>query len=314
MSAPGTPPDTEVAVLDASGTVVSVNDAWERFARENGGDPSLTGVGTSFLAVCDAAGDDPVAVLAASAVRAALAGKLPASLSMVIPCHTPDDQRWFDMLVAPRLDEERRPVGATLELTHRSAPVDVPHDVTAPVTGDDILVREHLRISAELHARIVGRLFGLAMDVHALAAQVGDERTRWRLMSVVEGVDDVIVALRRTVFDLTQAPVPDLTVRNRLSQALDQAAADSGLETTLQVRGTSRRLSDRHVVDVVSVVLDGVTRALQGAATAVTVRVSVEEDEIVVEVTHEAPGEREGGADRTSRVVRVAAPRPHVRP
>ena len=101
--------DAEVALLDLSGTVVAVNEAWERFARENGGDPDRTGVGTSYLAVCESAGDDPVAALAAAAVRAALAGELPAPLSVVIPCHGPDGQRWFDMLVSPRLRRGERP-------------------------------------------------------------------------------------------------------------------------------------------------------------------------------------------------------------
>ncbi len=288
-SGPGARPDVEVAALDLSGTVVSVNEAWERFALENGGDPSRTGIGTSFLGVCDAAGDDPVAVLAASAVRAALAGQLPAPLSMVIPCHAPHDRRWFDMLVTPRLSKDRRPEGATLELWCRGPVGDDPGS-TAVLGQADLagVVQDHLSISVELHARVVGRLFALAMDVHALATQVGDELTRCRLMEVVEGVDDAIVALRRTVFDLTEAPVADLALRGCLSQALDLAAAGSDLETTLAVPGgIDLSLSDRDVVDVVSVVREGVDRAQRAAAGTVAVRVGVDRSAIVVEVSHD---------------------------
>jgi hypothetical protein len=280
-------------VLDRAGILVSVNEAWERFARENGGDPSRTGVGASFLAVCDAARDDPVAQVAASAVRAALAGELPAPLSMVIPCHSPDDERWFDLLVTPCFDEERGPDGATLELSQRGSPDGGPPDGAAGgETSSEVVVREHLRISGELHISVVDRLFTLAMDVYGLAAAVQDERTRGRLLTVVESIDDVIVALRRSVFDVTQAALPEMALRGRLSQALDHAAAGTDLETTLEVPGDAgRRLSDRQAVEVVAVAREGLAHAVRGVATAVTLRVDLRADEIVVEVSHDGSDE-----------------------
>jgi hypothetical protein len=297
-SKPG--PEVERAVLDRSGTLVSVNEAWERFARENGGDPSRTGVGVSFLAVCDAATDDPVARVAASAVRAALTGDLPAPLSMVIPCHAPDDERWFDLLVTPCFDEDRGPDGATLELSQRGAPAGGPPDgAAAGKTSSEVVVREHLRISGELHTSVVDRLFSLAMDVYGLAAAVEDGRTRGRLLTVVESIDDVIVALRRSVFDVTQAALPEMALRSRLSQALDHAAAGTDLETTLTVHGgAGRGLSDRQAVDVVAVVREGLAQAVRRAATAVAVRVDLRADDLLVEVSHDGSEQAAARAGR----------------
>src|SRR5262249_44270214 len=47
-----------IAVLDESGTIIAVNQAWECFARENG-DPDLayTGVSTNYLEICRSAAD-----------------------------------------------------------------------------------------------------------------------------------------------------------------------------------------------------------------------------------------------------------------
>ncbi len=108
---------TEVALLDRDGVIVSVNRAWRAFAAANGGDPARTGPGVSFLDVCAAAAGDPVADQVASAIRDALAGELPGSLTVEVPCHHPGTERWFDMLISGRRDDRGRIVGATVTLS-----------------------------------------------------------------------------------------------------------------------------------------------------------------------------------------------------
>jgi anti-anti-sigma factor len=107
----------EVALLDRDGTISWVNQAWQAFAAANGGDPARTGPGVSYLKVCAAAGDDPVAAEVAAAIRAALAGDLPGPLTVEVPCHRPAAERWFDVLVSSRLDDHGRCVGATVTLS-----------------------------------------------------------------------------------------------------------------------------------------------------------------------------------------------------
>lgn len=106
----------EVAVLDRDGTVTSVNDAWREFCVTNGGDPSHTGVGTSYLDVCDEADGDPWADLVGSAVRLAVASELPAPARFTVPCHSPDTSRWFEMSVSSRYDDLGQCCGATVTL------------------------------------------------------------------------------------------------------------------------------------------------------------------------------------------------------
>lgn len=106
----------EVAILDFSGEIVSVNGAWERFRGSNAGDPGLTGVGVNYLEVCDRAGDDPGAVEVASAIRRALAGDLASAEVIEIACHSPAEHRWFDVLVSSRGDNEGDIAGATVVL------------------------------------------------------------------------------------------------------------------------------------------------------------------------------------------------------
>ena len=107
----------EVALLDRDGVIAWVNQAWQAFAAANGGDPARTGIGVSYLQACAAAGDDPVAAEVAGAIRAALAGDLPGPLRVEVPCHSPATERWFDVLISSRFDDQGQCVGATVTLS-----------------------------------------------------------------------------------------------------------------------------------------------------------------------------------------------------
>jgi signal transduction histidine kinase len=93
------PGEPIVAWLDAAGVIVAVNSAWERFCLDNGGDPARAGVGTSYLAACDAAGADPGAAEVAAAIRSTLAGELSGPVTVRIACDSPTEPRWFDVLI-----------------------------------------------------------------------------------------------------------------------------------------------------------------------------------------------------------------------
>jgi hypothetical protein len=42
-----------IAVLDSQGVIFAVNDAWKRFARENGGATDTFYVGANYLTACE---------------------------------------------------------------------------------------------------------------------------------------------------------------------------------------------------------------------------------------------------------------------
>lgn len=86
--------EEQIAVLDARGTIVAVNEAWRQMAREGGLATDL--VGTSYLEPCDAAVDALHARDAAAAIRGVLAGTLP-SAAVTYPL----GERWFIMRVGP---------------------------------------------------------------------------------------------------------------------------------------------------------------------------------------------------------------------
>jgi two-component system CheB/CheR fusion protein len=92
-----------IAVVDHAGVIVIVNSAWKRFARANGDkDLKHSGPGTNYLEVCQPGMpiDGTTASEAALGLRSVLEGSLPI-FSLKYPCHSPTEQRWFVMNVAP---------------------------------------------------------------------------------------------------------------------------------------------------------------------------------------------------------------------
>jgi PAS domain S-box-containing protein len=92
-----------IAVVDDRGIIVAVNEAWRRFARENGSNEQQVCLGRDYLAVCERAADlraDEVAAVALKSIRGVMDGTK-SSFSLVYPCDSPAEQRWFSMSVRP---------------------------------------------------------------------------------------------------------------------------------------------------------------------------------------------------------------------
>lgn len=90
-----------IAVLDQQGTIVLVNQAWNRFARDNGNaDLVQSGIGSNYLEVCHAAAlqGDSHAQRAYDGLRAVLADERE-TFALVYPCDAPDQPRWFALRV-----------------------------------------------------------------------------------------------------------------------------------------------------------------------------------------------------------------------
>ncbi|MEO6017412.1 MAG: PAS domain-containing protein, partial [Polaromonas sp.] len=91
-----------IALLDVRGVIVSVNPAWAHFGQANALQDPGSAVGQNYLELCDGAQgrDSAGAHQVASGIRQVLAGALD-SFSMEYPCHSPTEQRWFQIVVTP---------------------------------------------------------------------------------------------------------------------------------------------------------------------------------------------------------------------
>lgn len=111
-----------VAVVDAAGSIVGVNEAWLRFGRENGSTDEHGYTGMNYLTVCEAAlasGKDARVGEIVSALRAVLDGTRE-SFRFEYPCDGPAGTRWYSVTgTSLRRDDETWAVLAHEDITVR---------------------------------------------------------------------------------------------------------------------------------------------------------------------------------------------------
>src|SRR4029079_7099975 len=98
------------AILNASGTIVAVNDTWKDFARQNGLRLPNFGVGLNYLQFCEF-DDGPYPSLSAADLKELLGGQKKL-LTLIYPCDSPTKKRWFS-LIGLQLSPDR-PAGVAL--------------------------------------------------------------------------------------------------------------------------------------------------------------------------------------------------------
>jgi len=91
-----------IAIVDSSGTIVAVNQAWHDFAASNGAIVSKITEGTDYYEICDSATGDQAEYAAAFAkgICSVFSGEQE-EFEMEYPCHSPTESRWFAVRVMP---------------------------------------------------------------------------------------------------------------------------------------------------------------------------------------------------------------------
>jgi chemotaxis protein methyltransferase CheR len=110
-----------IAVLDREGHILTVNDAWLEFARENDANYlDRVGPGVNYLTICRDVSDngDKTATEALNGIRSVLDG-VSDSFEMEYPCDAATEKRWFLMTVAPFKGLKGGAIVAHINITSR---------------------------------------------------------------------------------------------------------------------------------------------------------------------------------------------------
>jgi PAS domain S-box-containing protein len=97
-----------ITLVDTEGRIVSVNESWRRFASANLMSGNDFGVGQNYLDVCKKAHGEHSAEASVTAlgIQQVLRGET-REFMLDYPCHSPGEQRWFRLIVAPLHDGSR---------------------------------------------------------------------------------------------------------------------------------------------------------------------------------------------------------------
>lgn len=242
----------QLCVLDRKGVVVKVNQAWVQFAQANGaGASAQSAVGLDYRRFCQAAADRASGDGAAQAwtgIAAVLDGR-ERRFSMDYPCDSPDEQRWFQMVVYPLCAPgegavvlhqnitARKQAELALELSERRA--------TAVLEDQTELICRFRSDGTMLYVnQAFCRFFGKSAD--ALTGQ------RWQPVAWPDDVAAVEAALR----SLTPAQ-PVVTIENRViagdgslrwGQFVNRAFFDAQ-GSLIEMQSVARDITDRKVME-----------------------------------------------------------------
>jgi DNA-binding CsgD family transcriptional regulator len=159
-----------VAVLDALGTIVAVNNAWKEFGRRNGLRLPKSGVGLSYLDYCKS--ESPNAPGFVEDLKDLLAGRLDL-LTLIYPCHSPTKKRWFFLSGVPLSLEQ--PDGVALLHTNLTNLLPLPTKARRQTSKTPRRVDVEPAISMDVLGAAVERSIAneLALQLSAISSPLG---------------------------------------------------------------------------------------------------------------------------------------------
>jgi predicted DNA binding protein len=105
-----------VSILDSEGTIVETNQSWREFGTRNNIQTQSDTIGINYLDVCDRAATE-TSTRVFNGLRELLDGERD-QFSIVYPCHSPIEQRWFLLLAVPMsLEDQRQATVAHVDIT-----------------------------------------------------------------------------------------------------------------------------------------------------------------------------------------------------
>ncbi len=167
--------DSHVAILDESGKILAVNEAWRGFALANDFQEPEFGVGLNYRAICETAAAEDAAAEDAAVEDAAvgdIAGKVASGIEEVASsrrdlfyqeysAHSPEEQRWFAVRVTRFRDSDPvRLVVAHENITDRKLSELEVHE------GEKLLAEREVQYRGLFEQAAVGiALLGLNLQV-----------------------------------------------------------------------------------------------------------------------------------------------------
>jgi two-component system, NarL family, sensor kinase len=156
-----------VAVLDETGAIIAVNEAWRSFAAASGYVGADDGVGANYLQVCEAsAAASEDAARTAQALRQIISGTR-SSFRMEYPCTGPDGLRWFQLRVtSSKAAPVRRVVIAHEDITDVKRAEASLARLNARIL--QLQDEERRRIARELHDTTAQNLLAISLNAARL--------------------------------------------------------------------------------------------------------------------------------------------------
>jgi two-component system NtrC family sensor kinase len=232
-----------IAILDNTGTLIAVNAAWRRFADENGFTGTAHGIGMKYLEVCAAVTDE--AAVAAQAVATGIREVLMQQRTAFFyeyPCHSPGEQRWFLLRVAPFTSPE----GLRVVVVHENVTELKQAEARLQRQQEALLQREKLAAMGSLLANVAHELNNPLSVVMVQADLLREETSKQALeeqaMAISQAAERCMHIVRNFLALARQSPPQRLAVQ--LNTVVGEALQLLAYTLRLDNIDVSRHLAD----------------------------------------------------------------------
>ncbi|MBO0983794.1 GAF domain-containing protein [Rathayibacter sp. SD072] len=159
------------------------------------------------------------------------------------------------------------------------------------------LLEDRGRIARDLHDHVIQELFATGLDLHQAAGALPPGRAATRIERAVASLDESISHIRTVVFALTANHDGSGTVRHRILDLANELAPVLVRTPNISFAGAVDLLVvDDLADDVLAVAREALTNIARHAeATVVTLHLTVADGAVVLELSDDGGGFREGG-------------------
>ncbi len=172
------------------------------------------------------------------------------------------------------------------------------------------LFEDRERIAHDLHDMVIQRLFATGMSIQSLHPLVEDPLVRDRLVEAVVELDRTISEIRSTIFRLSRPPTS--SVGTHIQSVVEGATQSLGFEPSLVFVGEIELMPEGLLHELTSALTEALSNVARHAeATAVTITVDVDGDEVRLVVTDNGVGIG-GGITRGSGLDNLASRARHL--
>jgi PAS domain S-box-containing protein len=184
--------------------------------------------------------------------------------------------------------ENRHVIAIVRDITERRAAAEeliAAHEQLA-------LVDDRERIARDLHDTVIQRLFAVGLSLQAALSRTTDDGNRERIETAINEIDATIRDIRTAIFSLHSRRTPTSGLRDDVLTTAREAGRALGFEPRVSFDGpVDTATNDAIRRELVPTLREAMSNIVKHAgASAVSVAISVDDAEIVLEVTDDGVG------------------------
>jgi two-component system, NarL family, sensor kinase len=279
-----------VAILDDQGNIIAVNQAWRRFAEENGFAGTNYGVGSRYLDFGNPSAEQDAGV-ARRGIGEVLEGHSE-GFRLLYPCTCVNGQRWFQLRVSQFTEREaRRLLVSHEDVTEVKMAQDARRDIDNRILQSR--EEERRRIARELHDSTVQKIFAVNLNLMGIKTTLGSaEKKIHELLAETIALGRECMQELRTISYLLRPPLPaGHDFLPALHSYIDGFCKRSGIRVNLVLPAHASRMPakiENALFRVVQETLSNIHRHSQSATATVALRTN--DVSVVLEVKDKGKG------------------------